>query len=99
MVSMVDCLILTKTLVPVVKTSPRGEGAAAAAASRKRLMISTAEKEKLLDWDTVVASEEALEQREQVEFIVQQFRWRNKSPSSSSTSPSPSLFPSSPFYL
>lgn len=42
-------------------------------------MLSVAEKEKLLNWDTVVASEEALQHREQVEFIVQQFRRRNKS--------------------
>lgn len=60
-----------------VKTVSEEEGAAdAAAASRKRLMLSVAEKEKLLNWDTLVASEEAGRHREQVEFIIQQFRGR-----------------------
>lgn len=86
-------LVLSDTPVDQVKTLPGGEGATdAAAASRKRLMLSVAEKEKLLNWDTLVASEEALQHNEQVEFIIQQFRGRNKSLSSS-------LLPSSPFYL
>lgn len=67
-----ETLVLSNSLVDKVKTPPGDEGAAAAAAavSRKRLMLSMADKEKLLNWDALVAPEE--QHREQVEFIVQQ---------------------------
>lgn len=67
-------LLLSDSPVDKVKTLSGGDGAAAAAESRKRLMLSVAEKEKLLNWDTLVASEEAPPHSEQVAF-----RGRNKS--------------------
>ncbi|XP_075899014.1 F-actin-monooxygenase mical2b isoform X6 [Nelusetta ayraudi] len=55
---------ITAAEKPTVKTLPGDEGAAAAV-SRKRLMLSVAEKEKLLNWDALVAPEEAPQHREQ----------------------------------
>lgn len=53
-----------------MKAPPGGEGGTAGAVSRKRLALSPAEKEKLLNWDAPGASEEAPQHREQVEFLV-----------------------------
>lgn len=88
-----ETLVLSNSLVDKVKTLPGDEGAAAAV-SRKRLMLSVTEKEKLLNWDALVAPEEAPQHREQVEFIVQQEGGKE-----GGINPPPPPPSSSPFHL